>query len=250
MSPELQGAAVLVSGSAAGIGRAVSEAFSARGSRLALVDVDETGLQSLVAELGPDVEAVQVVADVTAESGAASAVERAVAELGRVDVLVNVVGGSRPGKDVAEMSPADWDDMLRFNLTSMFLMCHFAIPHIVAAGGGSVINISSGAGLRGMRKNPGYCAAKAGVVGFTKALAADHGSQGIRVNAIAPGPVLTPLMRRNRSADEIAAMGGLTIVGRVADPSEIAAAVVFLAGNESSFMTGQTLEVDGGPRSP
>ncbi len=99
-----------------------------------------------------------------------------------------------------------------------------------------------------MRRNPGYCAAKAGVIGLTKALAIDHAESGVRVNAVAPGPVLTPLMRRNRSPEEIETMGRLALVGRVADPREVAAAVVFLAGDDASYVNGQTIEVDGGVR--
>lgn len=245
----LVGRAVLVSGSAAGIGKAVSEAFSSRGARLCLVDVDGPGLSELEAGLGRSGDdVVTVVADVTSPIGAASAVDTAADALGGIDVLVNVVGGSRPGQDVVELDQEGWEAMLRFNLTSTYLMCHHAVPHLRAAGGGAIVNVSSGAGLRGMRKNPGYCAAKAGVVGLTKALAIDHGDDGIRVNAVAPGPVLTPLMRRNRTEAQIAELAALTLVGRVALPEEVAEAVVFLAGDRSSFMTGQVLEVDGGVR--
>ncbi len=245
----LAGRAVLVSGSAAGIGRAVSEAFAAAGSRACLADVDGPGLEALAAELaGAPGEVATVTADVTTPEGAAKAVEAAVSAWGRLDVLVNVVGGSMPGKDVTELDLDGWSDVLRFNLTSMYLMCHHGIPHLRAAGGGSIVNISSGAGLRGVRKNPAYCAATAGVLGFTRALAADHGDEGIRVNAVAPGPIMTPLMVRNRTPEEIGKLGELTMVGRVGRPTEIAAAVLFLAGDAASFMTGQTLEVDGGVR--
>lgn len=245
----LAGKVVVVSGSAAGIGRAVTHAFNSRGARLCLADVDGPGLSELVAELGRPVDdVVTAVADVTTPIGATAAVDSAAAALGGIDVLVNVVGGSRPGHDVVELDQEGWEAMLRFNLTSTYLMCHHAVPHLRTAGGGAIVNVSSGAGLRGMRKNPGYCAAKAGVVGLTKALAIDHGDDGIRVNAVAPGPVLTPLMRRNRTEAQIAELAGLTLVGRVALPEEVAEAVVFLAGDRSSFMTGQVLEVDGGVR--
>lgn len=253
----LAGKVVLVSGAAAGIGRAVAEAFAARGSRLALVDLEGGALDELAQGLraglagGSATSAASVqalVADATDGEAVAAAVQETVDTHGRLDVLVNVVGGSRPGKDIVELREDEWADLLRFNLTSAYLMCHHAIPHIAAAGGGAIVNISSGAGMRGMRKNPGYCAAKAGVVGLTRALAIDHGDQHIRVNAVAPGPVLTPLMRRNRTAEQIEDLAQISLVGRVADPAEVAEAVVFLAGRHSSYINGQTIEVDGGVR--
>lgn len=245
----LSGRAVLVSGAAAGIGRAVAEAFAARACRLALVDVDGSALAELARDLaGSDVLVEAFEADATDGGAVEAAVRGAVSAFGRLDVLVNVVGGSRPGKDIVELAEDEWADLLRLNLTSTYLMCRHTIPHLAAAGGGAIVNVSSGAGLRGMRHNPGYCAAKAGIVGLTKALAIDHCDQHIRVNAVAPGPVLTPLMRRNRSEREIEQMAGISLVGRVADPAEVAEVVVFLAGTRSSYINGQTIEVDGGVR--
>jgi NAD(P)-dependent dehydrogenase (short-subunit alcohol dehydrogenase family) len=247
------GKVALVTGAAGGIGSAVSVALVSQGCRVAMVDLDTSalsavrhGLEEEARRIGTEVHGV--VADVTTEDGARTAVEGTTDVYGRLDVLVNVVGGSRPGNDVVETELADWEDMLRFNLTSTFLMCRSAMPHLAAAGAGAVVNVSSGAGVRGMRRNPGYCAAKAGVIGLTKALAIDHADSGVRVNAVAPGPVLTPLMRRNRSVEEIESMGRLALVGRVADPREVAAAVVFLASDEASYVNGQTVEVDGGVR--
>jgi NAD(P)-dependent dehydrogenase (short-subunit alcohol dehydrogenase family) len=125
-------------------------------------------------------------------------------------------------------------------------MCQAVLPHLEAAGGGAIVNVSSGAGLRGMQRNPGYVAAKAGVAALTRALAIDHGPNGVRVNCVAPGPIRTPLMRRNRTPDEIAAMGGLALEGRIGEPEEIAEAILWLAGEGSSYVMGQTLAVDGG----
>jgi NAD(P)-dependent dehydrogenase (short-subunit alcohol dehydrogenase family) len=123
------------------------------------------------------------------------------------------------------------------------------IPHMEVAGSGAIVNVSSGAGLRGMARNPGYCAAKAGVVALTRALAIDHGPNGVRVNAVAPGPIRTPLMQRNRTPDEIASMGRLALAGRIGEPGEIAAAIHWLASDGASYVMGQTIEVDGGPAS-
>jgi NAD(P)-dependent dehydrogenase (short-subunit alcohol dehydrogenase family) len=125
-------------------------------------------------------------------------------------------------------------------------MSHFAIPHMERQGRGVVINVSSGAGLRGMKGNPAYCAAKAGVAGLTRALAIDHTSRGVRVNAVAPGAVLTPLMRRNRSDDEIRHIGAQSLLNRVASPEELADVIVWLASDQSSYTIGQTVSIDGG----
>lgn len=239
----------IITGAADGIGAATARAFADAGYRLCLVDVNEEGLAATAATLsGAPVEVA--VADVTAEADAAAAVGRAVAVFGGVDVLVNVVGGSRPGKTVVELSTAEWERLLALNLTSVFLMSRAALPHLEGRPGAAIVNVASGAGLRGMRANPGYVAAKAGVVGLTRAMAIDHGRAGVRVNGVAPGPVRTPLMRRNRTDAEIAGMGELAIAGRIAEPEEIASAILWLAGDGASYLMGQTLEVDGGVAAP
>jgi len=239
----------IVTGAGDGIGAATARALAAASYRLMLVDVSPEGLERSRAALG-SAEVEAVVADVTDEADVAQIVTQTLASFSRVDVLVNVVGGSRPGKTVVELALEEWDRLLALNLTSVFLMCRAVVPSMVAGGGGAIVNVSSGAGLRGMSANPGYVAAKAGVVALTRALAIDHGGQGVRVNCVAPGPVRTPLMARNRTPEEIAAIGKLAIVGRIGEPEEIAAAIVWLAGGESSYLMGQTLEVDGGIAAP
>jgi NAD(P)-dependent dehydrogenase (short-subunit alcohol dehydrogenase family) len=239
----------VVTGAADGIGQATARAFAADGYRLVLVDRNEAGLEELRAGLespGPATGHEVAVGDVTDEADAAAIGERA-AHLGGPDVLVNVVGGSRPGKTVVDLTLGEWHELLALNLTSTFLMCRAVLPHMEQAGAGAIVNVSSGAGLRGMRANPAYCAAKAGVVALTRSLAIDHGPSGVRVNCVAPGPVRTPLMRRNRTPDEIAAIGRLSLTGRIGEPAEIAAAILWLASDAASYVMGQTIEVDGGP---
>ena len=230
---ELEGKVAIVTGAADGIGAATAAMFAEHGAEVVRVDRRaEPGF---------------VVADVTDEASVAQLVAEAVARHGRIDALVNVVGGSRPGKTAIDLTLAEWNELLALNLTSTFLMSRAVLPHMEAAGSGTIVNVSSGAGLRGMKANPGYIAAKAGVSALTRALAIDHGPNGVRVNAVAPGPIRTPLMDRNRSPEEIAAMGGLAIMGRIGNPDEIASAILWLSSDGSSYLMGQTLEVDGGP---
>jgi NAD(P)-dependent dehydrogenase (short-subunit alcohol dehydrogenase family) len=239
----------IVTAAADGIGAATALAFAAAGYRVAMVDVDAAGLERTAAGAAhPDV--ATFLTDVTDEAAVNEMVDGVVAAFGRVDALVNVVGGSRPGKTVLDLPLAEWQLMLALNLTSTFLCCKAALPHLERDGGGAIVNISSGAGVRGMKANPGYVAAKAGVVGLTKALAIDHGPNGVRVNCIAPGPIRTPLMRRNRTDAEIAGFGKVSITGRIGEPEEIAAAALWLASDAASYVMGQTLDVDGGVAAP
>ena len=236
----LDGRVAIVTGAADGLGRATAQAFAGAGATLVAVDIDADRLADFDG-------AARITADVTDERAVAAIVERALDRFGRVDSLVNVVGGSRPGKTAVELTVDEWDRLVALNLTSTFLLCRAVIPHMEAAGGGTIVNVSSGAGLRGMSRNPGYVAAKAGVVGLTRALAIDHGPKGVRVNAVAPGPVRTPLMDRNRTPAEIDAMGSVALLGRIGRPEEVAAAILWLSSDASSYVVGQTLEVDGGP---
>ena len=238
----MSGDVAIVTAAADGIGRATALAFGRAGYRLVLADIDAAGVASTAAECG----GLALTADVTDEQAVRGLVDRTLTEYGAVDVLVNVVGGSRPGKSTIELPLAEWERLLTVNLTSVFLTCQAVLPHMERAGRGAIVNVSSGAGLRGMQRNPGYVAAKAGVAALTRALAIDHGPNGVRVNCVAPGPVRTPLMRRNRTPDEIAAMGGLALAGRIGEPEEIADAILWLAGDSSSYVMGQTIAVDGG----
>ena len=236
----------IVTAAGEGIGEATAHAFAAAGYRLVLVDINEQAVNETASDLPRS--AVEV-ADVTDEAAVAALVARSLQQFGRVDVLVNVVGGSRPGKTAAELTLDEWNRMLALNLTSTFLMCRAVLPHMEQRGKGAIVNVSSGAGLRGMRANPGYVAAKAGVGALTRALALDHGRNGVRVNCVAPGPIRTPLMRRNRTPDEIKMMGQIAIAGRIGEPEEIAAGILWLASDASSYVMGQTIEIDGGPSS-
>lgn len=243
---ESNGRVAVVSAAGAGIGAATALLLARRGHRVVGVDVDGQGLADRVAELGDDGVLHPVVADVTDRAATEGVVAEALDRFGRLDVLANVAGGSRPGKTVVELEPDEWQRLLELNLTSIYLMCRASIPAMRQVGGGCIVNVSSGAGLRGMHANPGYVAAKAGVVALTRSLALDHGPEGIRSNCVAPGPVATPLMRRNRTPEEIEVIARVSITGRLGEPDELAEVIAWLASDASSYVMGQCIEVDGG----
>jgi len=237
----------IVTGSGSGIGRATAILLAEEGASVVVADLAEdiaSETVKMITDSGG--KAVVSICDVTKSEDASKTVNLAVKTFGRLDILVNNVGGSRPGHTIVEMPEEDWDFYIDLNLKSQFLMCKYAVPRIADTGGGAIINISSGAGVFGMPRNAAYCAAKGGVISFTKALAVDHAPQNIRANCIAPGTVLTPLMERNRTPEEIKRIAKMNVLRRLADPRDLAQAVVFLASDEASFITGQAVNVDGG----
>jgi NAD(P)-dependent dehydrogenase (short-subunit alcohol dehydrogenase family) len=183
-------------------------------------------------------------ADVTSDDDCKALVAAAVDRFGRLDILDNNVGNII-GAPVTEIDPAEWDALMALNLKSMMLTSRHAIPRMVESGGGSIINISSINGVRAA-KSVAYSASKAGVMGLTIAMAADHGRQGIRVNAIAPGAVYTPMVSWNMSHEMREHRKSTTMLGIEGTPWDVAWAAVFLASEEARWITGSVLTVDGG----
>ena len=245
---QLDGKIALVTAGGGGIGQATAILLAERGARVVAADIDPAGLEETRKSCTASERLRTVIADATTLAGAESAVRAATEAFGGLSILVNVVGGSKPGKTVVELTPEEWDGWVRLNLTSTFLMCKAAIPVMAASGGGSIVNISSGAGVNGMKKNPAYVAAKGGVVSLTKSLAIDHAEQKIRANCIAPGAILTPLMKRNRRQEEIDWMANANLVGRIGLPHDIAAMVAFLSSEDGAFVNGELINVSGGPK--
>jgi NAD(P)-dependent dehydrogenase (short-subunit alcohol dehydrogenase family) len=248
----LSGRAALITGATSGIGEATALLFAEEGARVAVVGRD--------AERGRAVEeriragggqAIFIPADVRRAEECERAAGETVGAFGRLDVLFNNAG-VYVANDAIGCTPEEWDAQIDTSLKGAFLMSKYALPHMVAQGSGSIVHCSSGWGLVGGAKAVAYCAAKGGMVAMTKAMAIDHGPQGIRVNAVCPGDTDTPMERedaRNQGLtwDEFVrrAVEGRAIA-RMATPEEIARAVLFLASDESSFVTGAALPVDGG----
>lgn len=239
---------VLVTGGASGIGLAIARRFVAEGARVALLDRDEAGLAAAAGGLGD--AAVMLCADVTSESEVRAAVNGAVGALQGLDGLVNAAGIS-VWRAFPEVTLEEWRQVLSINLDGPFIVCHAALPALKASGKATIVNVASGAGLQPRRDFSAYCASKGGLVLFTKAIAMDLAADNIRVNAVCPGIVFTPLVERNLElhADRDAAYQryvSRNLMHRFGTAEEVADAALFLSCDESSFVTGSALSMDGG----
>ena len=244
----LEGRVAVVTGAGRGIGRAIARAFAGEGADLALCDRDEGGVRSAAAEiaaLGRWAFAVSL--DVTDGAAAEQFVGATLERFGRIDVLVNNAGIAWPGP--AEDCPeAEWRRVVEVNLNAVFFWCQMVGRAMLAQRSGAIINIASMYGKRPVPYRVPYVATKFAVVGLTEALAIEWAPRGVRVNAVAPGYTDTELFRTNqaRAGTDVNLLIRRTPLGRLAQPDEIARAAVFLASDESSFVTGHTLVVDGG----
>ena len=246
----LEGRSCLVTGAAAGIGRATAERFAREGARLVLTDVDGEGLVKLAAHLSAEgAEVRAVTGDVSVPAQARQMVDEAVAAYGRLDVLV-ANAGIIPLLEITEAGPEDWDEVMAVDGRGMFLSCKYAIEAMAPAGGGALVLLSSISGLAGQRGQSTYGPAKFVATGLTMHLAVEWAERGIRVNAVAPGTIRTERVRRlpeePGGAEYLAAIEKQHPLGRIGEPEEVAAAICFLASDDASFITGAVLPVDGG----
>jgi NAD(P)-dependent dehydrogenase (short-subunit alcohol dehydrogenase family) len=243
MANRLGGKRILVSAAGAGMGRAAALAFAREGARVIATDLNADSLRALAGN--PAIETARL--DVTDEK----AVNDFVAKTGAVDVLFNCAGWVHQGS-ILDCRVEDWDKSFNVNIRSMFLVTRAMLPQMIAAGGGVILNMASVLGAQKAAPNRlAYAASKAAVAGFTRALAIDHVKQGIRVNCVCPGTVDTPSLgeRINAFADPVQARKDFVArqpMGRLAAAEEIAETFVYLVSDESSFMTGQAVFVDGG----
>jgi NAD(P)-dependent dehydrogenase (short-subunit alcohol dehydrogenase family) len=245
----LQGRVGIVTGAASGIGRATALRLASEGAHLLLADIQPA--DTAIAEIRAiGAEAAYHRTDVSINSDLESLIGFAVEQFGGLDFLVNNAGIALI-KTVLETSEEEWDRVMAVNLKSIFLACRAAIPVLRGRPGAAIVNIASELGLVGADSAAAYCASKGGVIQLTRAMAIDHARDGIRINAVCPGPVETPLLEAfnqgypdsARAAQESA---GSTLLGRVGRPEEVASAIAFLCSQDAAFMTGAALVVDGG----
>lgn len=241
----LQGKAAIVTGAGGGIGRAVCIAFAQAGAKVACVDLNLHKAEETAGLAGEG--AVAIKCDVSSEFDTKAAVDRAAKAFGRLDILLNGAAMTDPSATVLDLDLAAWNKVFATNVGGAFLMSRWAIPHMAAGGGGSIIHIASQLGTVGTPGRVAYCSTKGALITMAKAMAADHAAQRIRVNTLSPGAVETDRMLRFGSMDKArAALGPKHLMQRLGQPHEIAQAALFLASDASSFMTGSNLLVDGG----
>jgi NAD(P)-dependent dehydrogenase (short-subunit alcohol dehydrogenase family) len=241
----------IVTGGGSGIGRAAALLFAREGASVVIADLSREAGQATAEEIAHHGgRAIFEPADVTRAKDCERVVQRTVREFGSIHILFNNAGIIRRAT-VTELNEEDWDRVMAVNVKSIFLMSRLVIPVMAKAGGGSIVNMSSGWGLAGGPKAAAYCASKGAVVLLTKAMAIDHGPQNIRVNCLCPGDTDTGMLRNEarqlgEAEDRFLAESARRPLGRVGKPEEIAQAALYLASDASSFVTGTALVVDGG----
>ncbi|MCY4632420.1 MAG: SDR family NAD(P)-dependent oxidoreductase [bacterium] len=260
MTERLVGKRTIVTGAGSGIGQAAARLFAAEGARVLCADIDESSAMAVADEIGE--RAVGLRVDVTNPEGCAAMVRRAVEDFGGLDAVYANAGIAGAGR-AADLEVEDWDRVIAVNLTGVWLSIKYAIPHLVEAGGGSLVLQASVGGVIGVPNIAPYAAAKAGVIGLARQMAVDYGPDNIRVNAICPGTVPTPLVRATYEKaggfaavadvgpgasidDMIAAAVVRNPLGRLGTTADIANLALYLASDESSWVTGAAITVDGG----
>jgi NAD(P)-dependent dehydrogenase (short-subunit alcohol dehydrogenase family) len=236
----------LVTGGASGIGKATAELFAREGARVAVADYSADGRDTVQAIKNAGGDAIFVSVDVSDSGQVTKMVEAALQAYKRIDILFNGAGILYYGT-VLETDEQAWNRVISVNLTGTYLCCRAVVPHMIRQGGGSIINVASTVGAHDACANAvAYVTSKGGVTLFTKAMAVDHARQGVRVNALVPGATDTPMIRKALTPEALEALGVSQPMGRLGRPEELAKAVLFLASDDASFVTGSAMYVDGG----
>ena len=247
VTDRFRGKVALITGAGSGIGRATALRLAREGAAVALADINAAGLAETARALPDAAPSYSITLDVADREACIAAVAEVLATSGKLDVLCNIAGIA-PNCHFAELSAETWHRVIAINLHGVFYLCQAALPHLLASKG-TIVNMSSSAGRVGQAYNSAYCAAKAGVLLLSKSLAVEFAAQGLRVNAVCPGAVATPLTQ-NFSAPDRANMALYErlspLLPYMAEPEEIAAAVAYLASDEARFVTGAEFAIDGG----
>ncbi len=247
----LEGRVAMVTGAASGIGRAIALRLAEMGAKVAVLDKNAEGAAATVASIIQAAGMAETIGcDVTSREDCVRATEHTVQSLGRIDILCNNAGITIR-KDAASLHEEEWDVVIAVTLKSVYLLSHEVLPHMIRQGGGVILNTGSGWSLKGGPKAAAYCAAKAGVLNLTRAMAIDHGKDNIRVNCICPGDVDTPMLagechQLNENPLQFMKEAANRPLGRVGTPDDVANAVLFLASDMAQWITGACLVVDGG----
>lgn len=249
MTKALMDRVAIITGAASGIGRAAALAFAREGIKVLASDVDESGGQETVKLISQDRGAAFFFkADVSQAGQVKAMVEKAVTTYGRLDYAFNNAGVEGESASTADCSESNWDKVLGINLKGVWLCMKHEIPHMLRHGKGAIVNNASIAGLVGFTQIPAYCAAKGGVIQLTRAAALEYAATGLRINAVLPGAIQTPMLTRSFGNDPEAEKQfiGQVPMGRAGTPEEIAAAVLWLCSDAASYVQGHMLVVDGG----
>jgi NAD(P)-dependent dehydrogenase (short-subunit alcohol dehydrogenase family) len=243
------GKVAFVTGATSGIGRATALAFAREGASVAVADISEQGNQEtarMIEDAGG--RALAIRCDVTRAEDVKAALDRTVEAFGRLDFAFNNAGVEQPIAPAADLTEEAWDRIVDIDLRGVFLCMKHEIPLMLKQGGGAIVNTSSGAGVKGIAGQAAYCAAKFGIVGLTKAAALDYAKSNIRVNAVCPGIIETPMMDRfsGGTPEGRARVIAQEPVGRMGKPEEIAEAVVWLCSDAAAFVVGHAMIIDGG----